>query len=282
MLDNTKITIVIVAYYEDIFLLDRLLTSLQRYANLNQVESIFIIYNSFPIHYPSITKVLNNFPSLSINIVMPYDLEPNVKFFHWNSQQLFKCLVSKLVTTEWYLIHDCKDYYVDNVDFFQECFDKNGKIYSRIDFSSNRSFREAFPLSLEISSILWNVDVVKHQSYHLPTVTPFFVKTEMMRSMVAELKNKFQNIFRYIFDLQITVDRFLTEFYLYSAYCMAKNELTDYVDWNHNKSFYNKIHQSKDLRIVFPDDAEEGQKFTCKGTQWVKIGLNWVEIINEV
>lgn len=278
---NSKLTIAIIAYHGDILLLNRLLTSIEKHCDLDQIASIKLVMNDRPTQLPTFNKVIDNFSNLKIQLVMPFELEPRVNFFHWNSQQLYKCVVADIIDTEWYLIHDCKDFYTDDVDFFKECFTPEGKAITPLDHETSLFSTSPLPfhMSFEVSSSVWGVDFIDHRKWHLPTLTPFFVKTEVMRAMTTELKNMMQGMFPFLFDIKINHDRFTTEFYLFSAYCKSKNNLTDYVDWSYNKSYYNKVSQSKDMRISFPPNPNEKQKFYANGTMWIREGSDWIEFI---
>lgn len=278
----SKLTIAIIAYHGDLLLLHRLLTSIEKHCNLDQIDSIKIVMNDRPVHYPAIKRVTDNFLNLKIQLVTPFELEPRVNFFHWNSQQLYKCVIADIIDTEWYLIHDCKDFYTSNVDFFKECFNPEGKAITQLDHSTLNTQMTGplpFSMSLEVSSTVWGVDFLEHKKWHLPTITPFFVKTEVMRSMTKELKSMMKGLFPFLFDIKIDHDRFTTEFFLFSAYCTARNNLTDYVDWSYNKSYYDKVSQSKDLRISFPNYPVKGQKFYSNGTMWIRDEMDWVELV---
>ena len=128
MSESKQLTIVIVAYHSDFVLLRRCLESIDRHCKKEQTAAIKIILNDLAVYIDHIKEIINQFPNLKIQLVPSYELEPVItEYFNWNTQQLFKILASNIVDTEWYLIHDCKDYYTNNVDFFADCFTSSGK-----------------------------------------------------------------------------------------------------------------------------------------------------------
>ena len=90
---------------------------------MDQVAAVKIILNDLPVYTTPLNDIVSKYPSLKIEIVSSSTLEPVItEYFNWNTQQLFKILACNVVNTEWYLIHDCKDYYISKVDFFKDCF----------------------------------------------------------------------------------------------------------------------------------------------------------------
>jgi hypothetical protein len=129
-----QITIAIIAYHSDFSLLERLLESMVKHCKVDQLASIKVVLNDQAIYLPQLKKILDQYPSLPTVVVPSYDLEPVVtKYFNWNTQQLFKCLISNKIDTEWFLIHDCKDYYVADVDLLADCFTPEGQAFMKLD-----------------------------------------------------------------------------------------------------------------------------------------------------
>jgi hypothetical protein len=98
-----------------------------------------------------------------------------------------------------------------------------------------------FSLSFENSCKIWGIE----HADHLPFLTPFFVKTNMMQDMVDELKNMLKGIFPFLFSIHLDGAPFVTKFLLYNAYCYSKNKLNNYADWRHNdRKFFSAVIQS--------------------------------------
>jgi hypothetical protein len=287
MLPFNQITIVIIAYHGDFALLERCLESIDKHCDLDQIAEIKVVLNDAPTYTKSTVDILSKFPNLKLNLVPSQVLEPVItEYFNWNTQQLFKLLISEHVTTEWYLIHDCKDYYTQPVDFLTDCFTKDNQAITKLDHTQYSDAMHhgggllPFNLAHEIACKVWGVDASDTVRWHLPTTTPFFVKTSMMQSMVTELKGMLRGFFPYLFSLAINEQRFCTEFLLYSAYCMKQNGLSDYADKSQQPRYYNKLEQSKDLRIHFPAWPEESQKHFASGKVWIYEQGQWLPATN--
>lgn len=281
MLNSEKITVIIVAYQSDMALLYRLLSSVEKHCNLTQVSNIKIIINDHSKFDKNFENVLNDFPNLPLVIIPGTDINPNLKFFNWNTQQFFKCVAAKIVDTEWYIIHDCKDYYIENVDFLSECFTEKNQALVKLDhtnyFHTSRDGINIgfFNLAMSLSYHVYGMEKENWVRWHLPTVTPFFVKTSNMLELVADLENKLQGFFPLLFSMAVNEDRMFTEFMLYSAFCTHKNNLADYADVSYGTEFYNKVKQDKSLRVDFPIDPKVGQKFYIQNYVWIWDGTSW-------
>ena len=259
-----KITIAVVTYHGDFLLLERFLQSVYAYWKPEQIDNICIVLNDRSIYIKEFKKLIkkNSDPRFNITTIQPYELEPRSEYFDWHSQQLFKCLIADVINTDWYIIHDCKDYYTQPVDI-SDAFDDSGRAImhmNHIRYSSNDKVPVVpgcawspgpFSVALKVSFEIFGLDYNDHKTYHFPTNTPFIVKTDIMKSMVAEMKGMLKGMFPFVFSATLDGQCLVTEFLLYGSYCYSKTKNKDYVDWdvNHRK-FYIGIQQSKDLRII--------------------------------
>lgn len=261
---NQKITIAVVTYHNDFFLLERLLQSVYSYWKPEQIDSICVILNDKPRYFKELQKLINNntHEDFKINTVYSYQLEPKIDQFDWHSQQLLKCLISNAITTDWYVINDCKDYYTKLVDI-ADLFDEHGRATMPLDHTripmDNRVqpvpgaawAPGPFSLALDSSFKIFDLDPQDHKVIHFPSTTPFIVKTEIMKGMIVELRGTMKGIFPFLFSIQLHGQCFVTEFLLYGAYCYATTKNKDYVNWDANhRKFFISVSQSKDLRTV--------------------------------
>lgn len=256
-----KITIVIVTFNKDFFLLVKLINSIYKNWSRKQLDSIKIILNDSIRYKDEFDKIVSSLRNnkFTIDVFYMYELEPRITYFDWHSQQMAKCLISKYIKTDWYLIHDCKDYYISSVSI-EDCFDEFGKATMPIDQARYNSVEAVpyptshwgfgpFNLAYQHCCGLWGLDSRDHKQKHLPFLTPFFVKTENMSDMIDQIKDMFKDLFPYIFSLYLDGQVFVTEFLLYNAYCTSKNDLSDYVDWKYNhRKFFNCVRQSLEGR----------------------------------
>lgn len=280
---SKQLTIVIVTYHQDFTLLERCLTSIKNYCDIDQIHSIKVVLNDSAIYIKPLTALLNKYPGIKLELIASQTLEPVItEYFNWNTQQLFKILVSDIIETEWYLIHDCKDFYVSKVDFFEDCFTKDNRAYMKLDhtqyFDYNKHGGGLLPFNLahEIACKVWGHDPNDTTRWHLPTTTPFFVKTQMMKDMLADLRSMVRGFLPYLFSLAINEQRFCTEFLLFSAYCYKRNQLADYIDISANRNYYQKINQSKDMRVNFPSNPQDNEKFMQNGVVWQWVNNSWM------
>lgn len=262
-----KITIVVVTFHKDFLLLDRFLTSVCKFWNLSQLDSIKIVLNDEVTYLPNLEKILEKFllHNIKIDIICPKDSN-YVKVFgdtskivyDWHSQQLYKCLVADIINTDWYIIHDCKDYYISPVDI-TDCFTSTGKAYMHINHqregfngamlpTSHHGFGP-FSLAFGCSYSLFGLNDRDYLLTRFAFVTPFFVKTQYMRDMISDLRGRLGTIFQFLFSIHLDGQCFVTEFLLYSAYCAKLNNYADYVDYTKNKKYYQSVECSKDLRL---------------------------------
>jgi hypothetical protein len=252
----TKITIAIITFHKDFLLLKNLLNSIYTYWNPDEIDSIKILLNDQPTYVDEFNQLIDEMtvPNFKIDKMFSQELQPSIRYLDWFSQQLFKCVISEKITTDWYLINDCKDAYTMPV-CIEDCFNEHGQATMHLDhmrYGPGVGIPESrthwgfgpFRMSFENSCKIFGVDIEDCKGYRLPFITPFFVKTSRMQDMVNELRSSMKGFFPFLFSLHLDGQSFLTEFLLFSAYCYSKNKLEDYVDWSYNnRKFFNSVKQ---------------------------------------
>jgi len=288
---STPLTMVIVTFHNDFPLLHRLLESVDKFCIISQIKVIKIVLNDRFMYAQSLVDLVKEFTRLPIEIIPAQNLRPELEQFNWHSQQLFKCVVANCVDTDWYLLHDSKDFYVEPVNFDLECFTTDNRAIMKLDYRNHTTggyFGCApFSLAFKICHSVWKQDYQDNLAWHLPTYTPFFVKTEMMKNMVLELESITLGLFPYLFSISVYEDQFATEFFLYSAYCSRTNGLADYAEIAPNADpnslrlagYYNKIQQIKVIDVHFPPNPVSGEKFHHRGSTWVWRDNSWVNML---
>ena len=254
-----KITIAVVTFRKDVDLLERLLKSIYKHWDKSQIDSIKIVFNDKQIYKPKLDAMLHQFDStFKIDVHNALELEPRIEGrYDWSSQQLLKCLIANKITTEWYLIHDCKDFYTEDVSL-SDCFVENKPTMpidqtrpsyeSELTFPTHYGFGP-FPKAFQMSFDLFGVDSRDHEFERFHSVTPFFTNTQIMNDMVYEVKNITKGLFPYLFALNVDGQFAFTEFLLYSAYCAMHDKYKLYEDFSVNdKKFFKKVEQNKELR----------------------------------
>jgi hypothetical protein len=268
--DNTKITpvkiisMVVVTYHNDFLLLERFLKSVYDNWNPAEIDKICVILNDTAPYYREFDALIkrNTNKHFKLTAHYAYELEPKLSNFGWNSQQLLKCLSYTLVDTEWYIIHDCKDYYSEPLQI-RDAFNDQWQAIMKLDHARwpneprvpicpGASWSPGpFSLALKMSYTIFDLDYQDYNFVHFPSGTPFIVKTEIMKDMVTELRAMMKGFFHLLFSIFLDGQLLVTEFLLYGAYCNKKHKWNDYVDWSSDvkdRKFYNAVLQSKDLR----------------------------------
>jgi hypothetical protein len=262
-----KITIAVVTYHEDFKLLQRLLDSIFLFWKKDQIDCIKVIYHDKLIYKKEFMKIIKQYLKKEIPIEIYYanDLCPSIQRYDWCSQQYYKLIISKYIKQDWYIIHDCKDYYIDHV-CIEDIFSEDGKATMQLNFLRYSNFKSTsnqvspssiwtpgpFMFAFEQTCEMFEVDFTNYMSWHLPTTTPFIAKTEIVKELVSKMSKKLGTLFPKLFVLHYDGQFVATEFLLYNAYVTSKNLLNIlYCDWNTNhRKYFNKIKQSKDLRIT--------------------------------
>jgi hypothetical protein len=109
-----KITMILITYRNDFDLLKRFLDSVYDNFQTDQIHEIIIVLNDRYMYKQAFDELITSKenPSVSIRRIWANELFPKLEHYNWYSQQLLKLLVSKVVETKHYIIHDCKDYYI--------------------------------------------------------------------------------------------------------------------------------------------------------------------------
>lgn len=252
-----KLTFVCVVYRNDFDLLSRLLNSINEYVNPAIIEEFLIILNE-PYKYVSELKQhLNGLNAMSFTIrqIWSNEIWPEQDNYGWYSQQMLKILAAEKVNTEWYMIHDAKDHYIEHCDM-PDYFDASGSAYGTVNNYDPYKFGSGpgiFEKEYTNAYELWSLDFRNHKtSFMLKYTTPFPVRTEIMCDMIKDLRDRFHNIFYKLLLLQVDHKALYTEFALISAYTTYRGVIMrDYVHGFDQPNFTWKIKQNKDLRRRF-------------------------------
>ena len=231
--------------YVDEFLINNIILMFNDKKELNE-QFINYVYNELLIYYP---------PNLrdKIKIVFPKDINISIDIYdsnsNWFSQQLCKIQISNIIETDYYVVMDSKNHYINpiSVDFFFNIdidgikpilyFDPNGIALLRYYQNGLDYFNVTCPS-------LYNNPVFKIQ-----TTTPFVFIKEECQSLMSYIRMKENKPF----DIFFMDSKLYTEFFFYFAYLIYKN--------NVNKYIYNKnIHP---LVIVGPQPPS-----TCYYNTW--------------
>lgn len=212
-----KITFCIVTYQQDFNLLKRLINSIERNWDYSCIEEILIVVND--------TAILDINSSLNLRII--YTSTP---VYNWYSQQVIKLNLAKYVKTNYFIIHDSKDYYTDGdkIDLSYFFNDKEQSIGSWFTAPNYTHFITAFKNAYN----LWGLDFNSVKG-KLNEHTPIICKKDVFLELIDELKD---------IDLLDTISNHVyTEFSLMSAYIEHKQLQDLYLKIEDNPNMFFKI-----------------------------------------
>lgn len=251
-----KITLVVITFRNDFQLLDRLLASIYAYWDTKEVAEIIVVMNDKYEYMKPFNDLVDacEEPSIPIRRLWANELSPEMDQYDWYSQQFLKLLVSDLVNTDWFVIHDCKDYYKGhcNLTYF---FSDSCQAYGCVNlWKPNNMYTGPGIFEAEYTRAyrLWGMDFRNHKNFTLKYVTPFICRTQTIKDLVSDLRKKFQTVFDLLLFLQKDHKPLFTEFALISAYVTFKGQLL--MDYTMTEPNYNNYHyiasRSKDLRRI--------------------------------
>lgn len=239
----------------DLPLLKRFITSVHNYWNLEELDQVIVVWNDTPRYRAQFEAELASWrrPELTIQSVWCETLWPQQDQWDWYSQQHLKLVVADLVNTEWYIIHDSKDFYVSKTGL-SNFIKSNGQSCLKIRTTDHtdswlgvhgfhyQHYKNAYDL--------FGLDYTDY-SHALRTweasVCP--VHTQTIRDMNTHLKQQFGTLFPWMLLLQRNHETMFTEYALISAWHHKQGIMLDkYTLLDESGSFYGKIACNKDLR----------------------------------
>ena len=220
-----QITICFCTYRLDFDLLMRALVSINQRWDHSCILEIIIVLNDDKEALDELVDIVNLFSNtdLKIRVVLGESLQVS-QHYNWNTQQTFKLLVAREVKTDWYIIYDCKDFYL---------LDQSEKITTEYYFTNTgkavdvvRTGRPPgghfFEKQYQNAYAIWKLTFDSF-GQHTKVTTPFVCKTSMMLDLIEELKIKFPACFENLFLLEMFGVPYITEFTVISAYLEHKN-----------------------------------------------------------
>lgn len=250
---KNKLTFLVVTCEKDLLLLDRYLTSVAQYCNLDQLHEILVVFNDEFRYYDNCKQLLGKFNSLPIKAVWSNELWPEQSQYNWNSQQQLKLLASNLVHTEWYIVNDSKDFYYKNIGY-EDFISSSGQALLNLSlvthqdnwFGPNSSHRSQYENAYELFGMRFADYPVALRTIQA-SVCPLHAST--IQQLVLHLRQQFGVLFSWLLLLQINHKAMYTEYALVSAW-LQKQELLlqQYTVHVTNLGFHAKTSCNKDLR----------------------------------
>ena len=212
-----KITFCIVTYKKDFNLLKRLIRSIEQNWDHSCIAEILVIVND--------TATLNISTPLNLKVIYS-----TIPVYDWYSQQVIKLNLARHVNTEYFIIHDSKDYYTDGdkIDLSYFFNDKKQSIGSWFATPNYTHFINEFNNAYK----LWGLDFISVKG-KLNEHTPIIYKTSVLLELLEELKD---------IDLLDKIRTHIyTEFALMSAYIEYKKLQDSYLTIEDAPAMFFKI-----------------------------------------
>ena len=195
-----------------------------KFIDRSLLNDIIIVYNDKnPSNFKKTFKrnILPFYPrnfQHKVKIITLEDL--NIKLeSSWNSQQIVKLEISKLIQSEYYVMLDAKNHFIRKVNY--RTFFKNGKpaIFLNNPGKMIRYYYNC--LDYFEAQDPFNYKKTGKGNEILLTTTPYLFHTEDVKDLLKFIENKEKTPFPIFFQQ----NRNLTEFYLYSTYLIYTNKI---------------------------------------------------------
>ena len=213
-----KIDIVVVAFLGELKLLRLQARSLRLYADPDLINNIYILVHD---RHPEIflwrflRTVLPEYGALASKVIF---VDTRILFGvpvprdGWWGQQAAKLLAANVVSTDCYLVLDCKNHLIRPLNH-ENIFDQNGRMKMPM-VAVHEPYRERYSAAYEFFGVATNDASAKT----LPTITPFLFKTAFVTELIQCVEKKESCAFYDFFMRKVC-----TEFYLYIAFLAASD-----------------------------------------------------------
>jgi hypothetical protein len=194
---------VIITYNKHFVELQNCLQSIIDHGLGHNTELVHIIVNDTKQHFDKVSNFVPNDPRFRI---WHYEqIDPWQGPLDWVSQQWFKLVASKIVTSEWYLVLD-SDIVLHSPIRHNNMFKDNRAYYRKtaIDYTNTRLVKQ-----LSNAYEHWN-EQLDDWKYFMSDLTPFMLHTDTVKNMLPKVDSELYN--------NPTTEKIILEFHLWSAY----------------------------------------------------------------
>jgi hypothetical protein len=209
--------LVVVTFKKDLESFKLLVRSADLFVEDGVFSNYWVITNDEDLNLSFLTEAKHKW-----NVV---DVKDLMGFFHkdgYTTQQILKCQIAKLIDSNWYWILDSKNFFIKKITE-DHLFDISGKVRISNVFDIRNPWVKSWDLTASVFEIL------PQQKLFIENVTPYAIKTELMRSMIDYLvcKHKqefptwFYRSYHSLFPLSFN------EFYLYNHWLIRENNILD-------------------------------------------------------
>lgn len=211
-----RFDIAIVFYEEEILLLRLLVASIEKFVDPNIINNIYVINNSanmstgFLIYNQIVAPLVNVYEGrvqLISKEVLGLGRDPDISSY--TMQQALKLHISSLISSDEYLLLDAKNHFIRPVKI-EDFFDDSGKIYTE------ETKQSGYLLTCLQQSLKFLNTTTPDEMHSLPTVTPYMMKTQIVRSMLGDFRKMFNKNAAQV----ISENNKRTEFFMYYAYML--------------------------------------------------------------
>ena len=223
-------TLIVVAYHLDFAMLRRFIASVVQHWRHDQLVEIIVVLNDNHRYRAEFNAVLDSFQPEEIRIrrIWANEIWPGIDHYDWCSQQQLKLMIATHVTTDWYIIQDCKDFYTGPVSI--DTFWAQGwavECLSPMDYFDTSSGAGIFTNQYRNAYKIWGLDFSDHRHLPLKYTTPFQVRTDVIQDMLSDLRAKMGGAFDLLLHLEYKHHYFVTEFALISGYVTHRGLLEE-------------------------------------------------------
>lgn len=202
------IDIIVVAYRNDIFLLELQARSIVLNIDPTKIANIYVCINDDDHYCEQVNKAWWGNLSNKIIVVPRSYFGVDTRLDGWSSQQLYKLLLANQAESSWSICLDSKTWFVKPLEWHR-LFDINGKVLLR-SFPTIPVFKPAQNFIEEYFTISSPLVVG-------PGGVPFMFHTETVKDMCMTIPDFFN-----FFCIHVNQPNFLTEFMLYSGFVTKK------------------------------------------------------------
>jgi hypothetical protein len=198
------------------------------FVDMNIINNIIIIFNDNKnlnegFKEKFYNEIIHYYPNTlieKIKLLFLEDLGLDFEYSNWFTQQLIKLEVSKYVSSDYYVVLDGKNHFMNNItiDYF---FNDNNIPYLYFN-CHNEKMLEFYYNSLSYFDV--KCPCINNNNFNeyfkLQTTTPFLFITEECKNMISYVERKEQTCFKNFFIGSMK----FTEFFLYYAYLVFSNK----------------------------------------------------------
>ena len=258
------ITLAVVTCEMDLDLLDRFIDSVNTHFCHADLDKVIVVFNDpyylmpeFETTIESIrNKVKENF---LIQTHWANELWPELTDYNWNSQQQLKLSVGRLVKTDWYVIHDSKDFYTSSVGI-DNFIKPNGESQCSVQFINNDGWLGRFGTFYTEYQTAYKLFDLDYNNYELalrPEYDVCPVHTQTVIDMLDCLEQNFGKLATRLCELEFRGKQLVTEYALLSAWhhkqdLMLEKYSLPVVD--QQQAYNTRVSRNKDLRRKYNKD----------------------------